>query len=176
MQNASLLREACMLASELAVGVDYAHRANPQDTGCGLQKVTFIGPARAGKAKVRHRDGDLDGLQEWLRTRSLMCVWADRRALLRDESRQEALQQAARDHDPVVEEAISTVFEATGDESGFIRVWTVSPERARRLSAAGGPARHARSPSSCLHRPARPDEPAVRDGSGVRFCLRCRRA
>lgn len=44
-----------------------------------------------------------------------------------------AQQAAALDHDPVVEEAISTVFEATGDEGGFTRVWVVSPERAGRL-------------------------------------------
>jgi hypothetical protein len=128
-----------MLASELAVGADYAHRPKPQDGGCGLQRVTFIGPARAGKAKIRHRQSNLDGLEEWVRTRSLMCSWADCRAFLRDESRQAALQHAAiRDQDPVVEEAISAVFEATGDESGFIRVWIVSPERARRLWRRAG--------------------------------------
>jgi hypothetical protein len=123
-----------MLATELAAGLDYAHRLKPHDPGCGLQKVMFIGPAKAGKAKVRHRDGELDGLEEWVPTRTLMCPWAERSPFLHDESRWAALQQAAaRDHDPVVEEAISIVFEATGDENGFIRVWTVSPERARRL-------------------------------------------
>ena len=60
-------------------------------------------------------------------------------AFLRDESRLHALQQAAaRDYDPVVEEAISTVFEATGDETGFIRVWSVAPERAHRLWRRAG--------------------------------------
>jgi hypothetical protein len=137
-----------MLATELAVGLDYAHRAKPQDPGCGLQKVTFIAPARSGKAKVRHRDGDLNGLEEWVPTRTLMCPWAEHRLFLRDESRWAALQQAAaRDHDPVVEEAVSIVFEATGDENGFVRVWTVSPERARRLwrraSLPGTPDHHA---------------------------------
>jgi hypothetical protein len=74
-----------------------------------------------------------------VRTRSLMCPWADRRTFLRDESRQAALQHAAaRNHDPVVEEAISAVFEATGDENSFVRVWTVSPERARRLWRRAG--------------------------------------
>ena len=136
---ASLPQEARILASELTVGADYAHRPKPQDAGCGLQKATFLGPARAGKAKVRHRGGDLDGLEEWVPTRSLMCPWADRGAFLRDESRHAALQHAAaRHHDPVVEEAISAVFEATGDEHGFVRVWTVSPERARRLWRRAG--------------------------------------
>ena len=137
-----------MLAPELAAGLDYACRLKSQDAGCGMQRVTFIGPARAGKAKVRHRDGELNGLEEWVPTRSLLCLWAERSLFLRDESRWAALQQAAaRDHDPVVEEAISTVFEATGEESGFVRVWTVTPERARRLwqrAALPGPPDHHR--------------------------------
>lgn len=63
-----------------------------------------------------------------------MCPWGERQVFLRDESRWNALQQAAaHDYDPVVEEAISTVFEATGDETGFIRVWSVDPRRAQRL-------------------------------------------
>jgi hypothetical protein len=128
-----------MLATELASGLDYAHRLNPQDPECGFQKVTFIGSARAGKAKVRHQGGELDGLEEWVRTRTLMCRWGERSPFLRDESRWTVLRQAAaRDHDPVVEEAISAVLDATGEENGFIRVWTVSPERARRLWRRAG--------------------------------------
>jgi hypothetical protein len=43
---------------------------------------------------------------------------------LHNESRWEALlEAAARDFDPVVEHAISTVFEATGDETGFDRLY-----------------------------------------------------
>jgi hypothetical protein len=45
---------------------------------------------------------------------------------------------AARDFDPVVEHAISTVFEATLDETGFDRVWTVDPNRAHRLWRRAG--------------------------------------
>jgi hypothetical protein len=123
-----------MLATDLVIGRGYAQRAKPQDAGCPLHKVIFIGPAKAGRAKVRHADGELDGLEEWVPTRTLVCSWGERRAFLRDESRWDALQQAAaRDYDPVIEEAISTVFEATSEETGFIRVWTVEPKRARRL-------------------------------------------
>lgn len=97
-------------------------------------RVRFVGPTRAGKAKVRYREGELEGLEEWAPTRGLVCPWSERSKFLKDEARAAKLQhEAARDHDPVVEEAISTVFEATGDESGFIRVWSVAPERARRL-------------------------------------------
>ena len=51
-----------MLATDLVVGRAYARRAKPQDAGCPLRKVIFVGPARAGKVKIRHADGDLDGL------------------------------------------------------------------------------------------------------------------
>jgi hypothetical protein len=123
-----------MLATDLVVGRAYAQRAKPQEAGCPLRKIIFVGPARAGKVKIRHADGDLDGLEEWMPTRTLMCPWGERRAFLRDESRWNALlKAAARDFDPVVEHAISTVFEATGEETGFDRVWTVDPSRAHRL-------------------------------------------
>ena len=128
-----------MLAADLVKGRDYAQRAKPADASCPLHKVTFIGQAKAGKAKVRHADGDLGGLEEWVPTRTMMVRWGQRQAFLRDESRWNALQQAAtRDYDPVVEEAISTVFEATGDETGFIRVWSVEPQRAQRLWRRAG--------------------------------------
>jgi hypothetical protein len=72
-------------------------------------------------------------------TRTVMCPWDQRQAFLRDESRWKTLQEAAaRDYDPVVEEAIGTVFEATGEETGFIRVWSVERERAQRLSRRAG--------------------------------------
>jgi hypothetical protein len=123
-----------MLAADLAVGHVYAQRAKPQDAECALDKIIFLGPARAGKAKIRHVDGDLDCLEEWVPTRTVVCLWGERQAFLRDESRWHALQEAtARVYDPIVEEAISTVFEATGDETGFTRVWTIDPERAQRL-------------------------------------------
>ena len=124
-----------MLATDLVVGRAYAERAKPNDAECALRKIIFVGPARAGKAA----DGDLDGLEEWVPTRTVMCPWGERQAFLRDESRWNALQEAAAgDYDPVVEEAISTVFEATGEETGFIRVWTVDPLRAQRLWRRAG--------------------------------------
>jgi hypothetical protein len=55
---------------------------------------------------------------------------------------------AARDFDPVVDEAISTVFAATGDETGFIRVWTVDPNG--RSACGVGPASTVRRISTRL--------------------------
>jgi hypothetical protein len=59
-----------MLATDLAVGHAYARRAKPQAAECAPGKIIFLGPARAGKAKVRHVEGDLDGLEEWVPTRT----------------------------------------------------------------------------------------------------------
>ena len=141
-----------MLATDLVVGRAYAERAKPNDAECALRKIIFVGPARAGKAKIRHADGDLDGLEEWVPTRTLRCPWGERQAFLRDESRWNALQEAAAgDYDPEVEEAISTVFEATG--------------RARRLAG---------SASACLHRPSRAAPSSLRDSVSVRAGFRRR--
>jgi hypothetical protein len=62
-----------VLATDLAVGRSYAHRAKPNDAESLLRKIIFVGSVRAGKAKVRHADGDLDGLEEWVPTRTVMC-------------------------------------------------------------------------------------------------------
>lgn len=136
-----------MLAAELVPGHDYAQRPRHRDPACALMQMRFVGPARAGKAKIRHCGGELAGLEEWVPTRTLLCPWPERSRFLRDETRRAALEEAAaRDHDPVVEEAISTVFEATGDETGFTRIWSVNPERAgqlwRRAGLDGTPDQH----------------------------------
>jgi hypothetical protein len=66
-----------MLAADLVAGRAYAHRARPQDADCPLDKIILVGPAKAGKAKIRHADGDLDGLEEWVPTRTVMCLWGE---------------------------------------------------------------------------------------------------
>lgn len=67
-----------MLAADLVVGRAYAQRGKPHDAGSALRKIIFVGPAKAGKAKIRHADGDLDGLEEWVPTRTVMCPWGER--------------------------------------------------------------------------------------------------
>jgi len=64
-----------MLATDLVAGRAYAERAKPNDAECALRRIIFVGPAKAGKAKIRHADGDLDGLEEWVPTRTVMCAW-----------------------------------------------------------------------------------------------------
>lgn len=128
-----------MQTADLVKGRRYAERVRPRDAECPLREVVFIGPAKAGKAKIRHAAGDLDGLEEWVPTRTLICPWAERRAFLRDETRWNALREAyERDCDPVVEEAIDTVLAATGDADGLFRAWTVDTDQADRLWRRAG--------------------------------------
>jgi hypothetical protein len=136
-----------MLATELTAGLDYAHRPKPQDPGCRLQKVRFIGPARAGKAKVSHRDGEFDGLEEWVPTRTLLCRWAERSPFLRDESRWAALQQAAaRDRRATGKASVWTgasARELCGGERATLRcrppAWTGSRSARRSIPCVTAP-------------------------------------
>lgn len=123
-----------MLASELVTGRSYAQRAEPRNRESPLRKVVFVGPARSGKARIRHAEGELDGLEEWAPSRTLVCRWGERAAFLRDETRLAAIKEATdRHYDSVVEDAISDVLTATGEEGGFSNIWSLDPDKARRL-------------------------------------------
>jgi hypothetical protein len=133
-ERGHLVEAVAVLATDLVAGRQYAIRETPRRGGPML-KAEFVGPARSGKAKVRWLEGECDGLEEWLPTRSLVCPWGERRAFLRDEERAAALAQVSGDVDYVVQEAISAVMEATGESGGFLREWSDPPERVRRLWA-----------------------------------------
>lgn len=127
-----------MRSQDLHVGEHYAVRAQPRDRDAPLTRVRLVGPVRTGQAKVEHADGEISGLVEWLPTRTFQCRWAERRAFLRDEQRAHAIELAAEQQwDQVVADAVSHVLTATGEEGGFLRRWTLSPEKARRLWVRG---------------------------------------
>ena len=126
-------------SAELVPQKFYAWCESPRVVTPELVRVKFLGAARAGKAKIRWEEGDLSGLEEWVPTRQLLCAWKERQACLRDRERADALNQEAYElRDPVVEDAISHVLTATGEEGGFIRVWHLSPEKADRLWRRAG--------------------------------------
>lgn len=128
-----------MQKSELAEGKNYAIRASPRDRQCRLAKVRYVGPTKAGKARVRHVEGALDALEEWVSTRTIMCRWADRKSFLRDEQHEHQLREASEQaRDFVVESAISGVMEASGDSTGFNRTWSDDPDRIRRMWRRAG--------------------------------------
>jgi hypothetical protein len=67
-----------MVAADLVVGRAYA-------SACPATGY------RVRAAQIPHVDGDLDGLEEWVPTRTVMCPWGKRQAFLRDDSRWSAL-------------------------------------------------------------------------------------
>ena len=95
---------------------------------------------RGGKWKVRHVDGDTAGLEEWVPSRLILCVWAELPALLGDERRSAAI--AEDDYgDRTTCEAIDLVLrDASGEESerGLVNSgceWIMSRDAAHRLWA-----------------------------------------
>lgn len=129
-----LTEAVAVLATELVPGRRYAAREDPRRGG-PLLKVDLTGPARSGKARVRWLEGDREGLDEWIPTRCLICLWGERKAFLRDEQRAAALRAASDEVDAVVQEAISAVMESTGESGGFMNEWWDPPERVHRLWA-----------------------------------------
>jgi len=123
-----------MLSSELTQGRSYAWCDTPSIVSPPLLRVRFVGPARGGKAKIRWEQGDLDGLVEWVSTRQLISSWGERKRCILDREKQAALdRQSEAMFDRVVEDAISHVLTATGEEGGFQRSWALAPAKAERL-------------------------------------------
>lgn len=104
-----------------------------------LVKVQVLLPPRRGKVRIRYLTGAEQGLEEWIPTRQLACLWKERRAFLRDEQKEAALRRVSEEaRDPVEEDAISNVLTATGEETGFQRSWTLSVAKAERLWRRAG--------------------------------------
>jgi hypothetical protein len=74
-----------MESSELEVGRSYAYRAKRATDSPMLRVnlIDFVG--RKGKLKVRFENGPHPGLEEYVRSRQLVCAWGQRRTVLRDE-------------------------------------------------------------------------------------------
>jgi hypothetical protein len=130
-----------MRKEDLVKGKNYALRPKGAGPGSGdsFVKVVFLGLTHSRQCKVRFDSGELEGLEDWVVTRDLACRWGERRALVRDEER--AAKMAAEDEgvwDEVTEEAISTVMEASGEYTGFGRVWSDDPVTAQRYWDRGG--------------------------------------
>ena len=102
-------------------------------------KVTFVGPTRGHKCRVRYEEGELQGLDEWVPTRQIACPWGERKTLLRDEERARTLAAADRRvWDAVVEEAVSAVMTASGEYGGFSKRWDTDPASAERYWSRSG--------------------------------------
>ncbi|MBF4766609.1 hypothetical protein ISU10_02365 [Nocardioides agariphilus] len=105
----------------------------------GFVRVSYLGGAHKAQVKVRHENGSLAGLEEWVRTRDLACAWSDLATLVRDQARAARLDAAdSQVWDQVTAEAISAVMIASGEYNGFARSWNTLPNTARRFWARAG--------------------------------------
>jgi hypothetical protein len=70
------------------------------------------------QAQVRHLDGDLEGLKEWVRPPALQCEWSGVQALIRLEAKALALAHSpeAEALPAAVADAANEVFAATGED------------------------------------------------------------
>lgn len=128
-----------MRQSDLQPRKRYAYRATASRNDLNLIKVTVVGPGRGRKVGVRYDDGELAGLDEWVAIVQLVCPWSERKAFLADHARQQELEQASnRDYGKVIEDAISTVMTASGEENGFTFIRTTDAATARRLWSRAG--------------------------------------
>jgi hypothetical protein len=127
-----------MQSVDIVPGKAHALRP-PAAPEASLVKVQVLLPPRRGKVRIRYLTGVEEGLEEWVPTRQLTCLWEERKAFLRDEGREAALRKVSEEaRDPVEEDAISNVLTATGEETGFQRSWTLPVAKAERLWRRAG--------------------------------------
>src|SRR3954471_17553606 len=78
-----------MRTEELVIGRNYAfhHTRGPDVELLKVRLLDVVG--RKGKIKVRFETGPHPGLEEYVATRQLVARWSERRALLRDDEREQ---------------------------------------------------------------------------------------
>ena len=103
------------------IGRTYGFREK-RSTSSPLLKVRLLDKVgRKGKLKVRFDDGPHPGLEEYVSTRQIVTTWADRKALLRDEEREQRLAEFEKGReDKALRDAVDAVLAATGEPgSGY---------------------------------------------------------
>lgn len=107
-----------MQFSDIEVGKLYGIRDKQYSLGGPVYKVKVITKLGDKKrSKVRHMEGEREGLEEFLPSRQFLGQWKDVRAILRDEERMGRIRAIGQEEfHPVVWEAIWFVIEAMGDK------------------------------------------------------------
>ena len=108
-----------MRTDELVTGRNYAfrHTRGPDAELLKARLLDMVG--RKGKIKVRFETGPHPGLEEYVATRQLVARRSERRALLRDEQREQRQREYAHTmRDGALVEAASAVLTATGEPGG----------------------------------------------------------
>jgi len=110
-----------MTKGEFEVGAHWALRPS-QTLGAPAQRVELLFLTKGGRGarcKVRHAEGELEGLEEFVHLPHLRCPWKDWPKVDRDERKELELIEAteqAEELDPAVVEAAKEVLHATGED------------------------------------------------------------
>lgn len=109
-----------MTKDEFKAGAHWAwRRSNTLGEPAQRVELLFLAKGRAGRCKVRHLDGELKGLEEFVHTGHLRCPWKEWPKIERDERRELALirdVERADPLDPTVLDAATQVLYATGED------------------------------------------------------------
>lgn len=130
-----------MRYQDIVIGGDYGLRlrlsaSEPLHHVRVTQKVD-----RNKQVKVRHVEGDNDGMEEFFPFRNVVVPWKRRRQFLRNEESLRLIRELSADVDPVTKEAVQSVFGAAGEHSAFVHSdghCSASAEAVRRLAARAG--------------------------------------
>lgn len=106
----------------IEVGKHYAIR-EPPVVGAAFERVEVLEEVRPGRWKVEWIDPH-PGLVDYLKSRSIICQWGQRKSIQRDEERENRLQAHVErtwpgEGDPLSEAAL-LVLEATGERSCWL--------------------------------------------------------
>jgi hypothetical protein len=107
-----------MQGSALIEGRRYAYREK-RSAGSEMLKVKLVAKVgRRGMVKIGFEVGPHPGLEEYVRTTTIVVPWGERAAFLRNEQRHAALDAYGKERrDPAIEEAVSAVLASSGEPS-----------------------------------------------------------
>lgn len=126
-----------MRKDKFKVAEEWAYRRE-QQLGLPAARVQLVAmPNRKGpvKVKVRHVDGELESMEEFVTSTHLRCRWKDWKLVERDEKKEIAFLQHMADEpsiDHVVAQAASEVLISTGEDlmifegrSNYTKLWDI---------------------------------------------------
>jgi hypothetical protein len=132
-----------MNGSQIILGKKYGWRLKPSVPGtlCQVQVLEKIG--RKGTIKIRHLGPPHEGLEEFVKTTSIIVSWNEQKAFLRDEERlRQAREASAKEGDRARQEATSTILESSGENQAAVYradgMLDVPIEVAKRLADRAG--------------------------------------
>jgi len=91
--------------------------------------------------KVRHVEGENEGLEEFFPFRNLVVPWKRRQRFVRNEQSLRLIREMSGDVDSVTKEAVQSVFGAAGEHSAFVHRdghFSVDAGALKRLAARAG--------------------------------------